>query len=76
MKSSPFFFILADVCDDISMKEELMMCSIWIRNGKLVEHFVNTLRVYSLDATNMTDMLCPCMESNNCEYIPPIHLLP
>ena len=44
------------------------MCSLWIRNGKLEEHFVNMLRVKALDAATMTDTLCSCMDSNNLDY--------
>ena len=51
LKSSPFFSILEDECEDISTKEELTICFRRIRNGKPAENFVNTLQVKALDAS-------------------------
>ncbi len=57
LKSSPFFSILADECEDISTKEELTICSRWIKNGKPEEHFVNILQVKALDAATIANTL-------------------
>jgi hypothetical protein len=58
LKTSPFYSVLADECEDISTKEELTICFRWINNGRPEEHFVNILRIKALDAATITDALC------------------
>ena len=54
---SPYFFILADECHDISTKEELSICGRWLVNGKPEEHFLTVLHVPSTDAGTITEAL-------------------
>lgn len=68
LKASSFFSILADECEDISTKEELTICFRWIKEGKPEEHFLNILRIRSLDAATIADAICSFMESNNLDY--------
>ena len=43
LRSSPYFTILADECEDITTMEELSICGQWVVNGKPEEHFLIVL---------------------------------
>ena len=43
LKSSPFFSLLADECQDVSTQEELSICCRWVVNGHSEEHFMTIL---------------------------------
>ena len=50
LKSSSFFSILADECEDVSTQEELSICCRWVVNGHAEEHFMTILHITSLTA--------------------------
>ena len=54
LKSSPFFSLLADECEDVSTQEELSICCRWLVDGKPEEHFLLILHIKALDAANPT----------------------
>ena len=49
LKSSPFFSLLADECEDVSTQEELSICCRWLVDGKPEEHFLSILHIKALD---------------------------
>ena len=68
LKSSPFFSVLADECEDISSKEELTICFRWLKNDKPEEHFVSMLHIKVLDAATISDALFSFMEFNHLDF--------
>ena len=57
LQESPYIFILADECQDISTLEELSICGRWLVNGKPVEHFLTLFLVCTTDAGTITEAL-------------------
>ena len=65
LRSSPYFSILADECQDISTHEELSICCRWIVDGYPEEHF---LHIKEVDAASITQALTSFMEQRNLDY--------
>ena len=68
LRSSPFFSILADECQDISTQEELSICCRWIVDGYPEEHFLDMLHVKEVNAASITKALTSFMEEKNLDY--------
>ena len=68
LKSSPFFSILADECQDISSQEELSICCRWLVNGCPEEHYLTTLHVKSTDAASIADTLTSFISDKGLDY--------
>ena len=68
LKSSPYFTVLADECQDITSAEELSICGRWLVNGKPEEHFLTILHISAQDATTISGEICSYLESKNVEY--------
>ena len=68
LRSSPFFSILADECQDISTQEELSICCRWIVDGYPEEHFLDILHVKEVNAASITKALTSFMEEKNLDY--------
>ena len=68
LRSSPYFSILADECQDISTQEELSICCRWIVDGYPEEHFLDILHVKDVDAASITQALTSFMEEKNLDY--------
>ena len=51
---SPYFFTLADKCEDVATYEELSICCRWLVGGKPEEHFMTSLHVTATDAATIT----------------------
>ena len=68
LKSSPFFSVLADECQDICTQEELSICFRWLVNGSPEEHFLTILHVTSTDAATITDALTSFILEKNLDY--------
>ena len=63
LQESPYFFVIADECQDISTQEELSICGKWLVNGKLEEHFL-ILHVRSTDASTNAQALQSLQEKH------------
>ena len=57
LRRSPYFFVLADECEDISTTEELSICCRWIVNGKPEEHFLIVFHITALDAATISEKI-------------------
>ena len=68
LKSSSFFSILADECEDVSTQEELSICCRWVVNGHAEEHFMTILHITSLTAEALATKLTNYLESTELEY--------
>ena len=68
LKSSLFFSVLTDECQDISTQEELSICCLWLVNGCIEEHFLTILHVKSTDAATITDALTSFFREKNLDY--------
>ena len=68
LKSSPYFSVLADECEDITTAEELSICCRWIVNGRPEEHFLTVLHISALDAATISQVICSFLESKNLDY--------
>ena len=68
LKSSPYFTVLADECEDITPAEELSICGRWVVNGKPEEHFLTVLHISAQDAETISGEICSYLESKNVEY--------
>ncbi len=68
LKSSSFFSILADECEDVSIQEELSICCRWVVNGHAEEHFMTILHITSLTAEALAAKLTNYLESTELEY--------
>ena len=68
LRSSPYFSILADECQDISTHEELSICCRWIVDGYPEEHFLDILHIEDVDAASITQALTSFMEQRNLDY--------
>ena len=68
LKSSPYFFALADECVDISTTEELSICGRGIVNRKPEEHFLTVLHICARDAATISDAISSFLESKNLDY--------
>ena len=62
-KSSPFFSLLADECQDVSTQEELSLCCRWVVDGHSEEHFMTILHIRSLDAETLASTITFYVES-------------
>lgn len=65
LKSSPYFSILADKCQDISSLEELCIRCRWIVDG---EHFLDILHVKDVDAASITQSLTSFIEEKHLDF--------
>ena len=63
LKSSPFFSLLADECQDVSTQEELSICCRWVVDGHSEEHFMTILHIRSLDAETLASTITSYVES-------------
>ena len=63
LKSSPFFSLLADECQDVSTQEEFSICCRWVVDGHSEEHFMTILHIRSLDAETLASAITSYMES-------------
>ena len=68
LRSSPFFSIMADECEDISTQEELTICCRWMVNGCPEEHFLTVLHIKSTDAEEITRALTIYIGEKQLEY--------
>ena len=68
LRSSPYFSILADECQDISTQEELSICCRWIVDGYPEEHFLDILHVKEVDAASITKSLTSFIGQKNLDY--------
>jgi len=57
LKTSPFFSILADECEDVSTNEELSVCCRWIVDGQAEEHFLDMVHIPACDAATISEEL-------------------
>ena len=64
LKSSPYFTVMADKCQDISSQEELSICFQWLVNGCPEEHYLTTLHVKSTDAKATTNAITAYIGEN------------
>ena len=69
LRSSPYFSILADECQDISTQEELSICCRWIVDGYPEEHFLDILHVKDIGAAAITQALTFFMEEKNQQLV-------
>lgn len=69
LKSSTYFSVLADECQDISTAEELSICCRWIVNGKPDEHFLTVLHITSANAATISHEIRSFLESTKLNYI-------
>ena len=67
LQESPYFSILADECQDISIQEELSICGWWLVNGKPEGHFLTVLHVHSTDASSITKVLQPFLQQKQLD---------
>ncbi len=67
LKSSPFFSILADECQDVSTQEELSICCRWVVDGHSEEHFMTILHIRSLDAETLTGAITSYITSQGVD---------
>lgn len=67
LKSSPFFSLLADECEDVSTQEELSICCRWLVDGKPEEHFLSVLHIKALDAGTIAEALTTYMNSKHLD---------
>ena len=65
LKASPFFSILADEYQDVSIQEELSICFRWIVNGCPEEHFMTILHVKSTDTDTITKAITSYLQEKN-----------
>ena len=63
LKSSPFFSLLADECQDVSTQEELSICCRWVVDGHSEEHFMTILHIRSLDTETLASTITSYLES-------------
>ena len=63
LKSSPFFSLLADECQDVSTPEELSICCRWVVDGHFEEHFMTILHIRSLDSETLARAITSYVES-------------
>ena len=63
LKSSPFFSLLADECQDVSTQEELSICCRWVVDGHSEEHFMTILHIRSLDSETLAHAITSYVES-------------
>ena len=68
LKSSPWFTILADKCQDISSQEELSICFRWLVNGQPEEHYLTTLHVRKTDAEAIATAITSYMSDRNLDF--------
>ena len=68
LKTSPFFSIMADECQDIGTQEELSICCRWLVNGCPEEHFLTILHVKSTNAAAITDAITSFISEKNLDY--------
>ena len=68
LKSSHFFSILADECQDICTQEELSICCRWIVDGRPEEHFLTTLHVRSTNAAGITEAITTFVNEKKLDY--------
>ena len=57
LKSSPYFSILSDECQDISSQEELSICCMWLVDGCPEENFLTVLHVKATNAEAITNAI-------------------
>lgn len=63
LKSSQFYSVLADECQDVSTQEELSICCRWVVDGHSEEHFMTILHIRSLDSETLTRAIISYLES-------------
>ena len=68
LKSSPYFTIMADECQDISSQEELSICFRWLVNGCPEEHYLTTLHVKSTNAEAITAAITAYIGEKDLDY--------
>ena len=68
LKSSPYFSILSDECQDISSQEELSICCRWLVDGCPEEHFLTVLHVKATNAEAITNAITSFMNNKDLEY--------
>ena len=68
LKSSPYFTVMADECQDISSQEELSICFRWLIDGCPEEHYLTTLHVKSTDAETITAAITAHISEKNLDY--------
>ncbi len=68
LKSSPYFTVMADECQDISSQEELSICFRWLIDGCPEEHYLTTLHVKSTDADAITAAITAYISEKNLDY--------
>ena len=69
LKSSPYFTVMADQCQDISSQEELSICFQWLIDGCPEEHYLTTLHVKSTDAEIITAAITAYISEKNLDYL-------
>ena len=68
LKTSPFFSILADECQDVSSQEELSICCRWVVEGHSEEHFITILHIRALDSETLAHAITTYMESHGLDF--------
>ena len=62
-----FFGLMADECTDVATIAELSTFCYWVKNGSLVEHFMEILSLNKADAESIFSVLIDWLKTKNVQ---------